>query len=267
VTAREEEELEQNLEAAQADEEENEHSKEWLNIFIHKAKESVALKLTTEEGKESEHSEEWLNIFSQEDEKTATGEFPAEKEEADSICFADLWEQIESLEERVKLQGVHIQQVKLETDEEGMGDPENLPMCQKFLQLRRLHEQSQPLEQMDAVIEEIRRLMLGSAETASEERLSRREAAAVAVRKKHQQNGADEQLQRMIWDPGGFQHQRWEAHEQELMNFVAEEFDAGASLHISQPTSQPCRACAFKAEERGATSFKFELNVIKCLSW
>jgi hypothetical protein len=41
----------------------------------------------------------------------------------------------------------------------------------------------------------------------------------------------------MIWDPGGFQHQRWEAHEQELMNFAAEEFDAGASLHVSQPAS------------------------------
>jgi hypothetical protein len=44
------------------------------------------------------------------------------------------------------------------------------------LQLRRLHEQDQPLEQLDTVIEEIRRMMLGSAETASEEKLSRKEA-------------------------------------------------------------------------------------------
>jgi hypothetical protein len=43
----------------------------------------------------------------------------------------------------------------------------------------------------------------------------------------------------MIWDPGGFQQLRWEAHEQELMNFAAEEYDAGASLHVSQPASQP----------------------------
>jgi hypothetical protein len=48
------------------------------------------------------------------------------------------------------------------------------PMCQNFLQLRRLHEQNQPREQLDEVIEEIRRLMLGSADTASRDRLSRR---------------------------------------------------------------------------------------------
>jgi hypothetical protein len=41
----------------------------------------------------------------------------------------------------------------------------------------------------------------------------------------------------MIWDLGGFQQLRWEAHEQELMNFAAEEYDAGASLHVSQPAS------------------------------
>jgi hypothetical protein len=95
------------------------------------------------------------------------GSLQQKGEEADNICFADLWEQIEALEERVKVQSVHIQQVKLETDEEGMGDHDDLPMCQKNLQLRRLHEQSQPLEQLDEVIEEIRRLMLRSAETAS----------------------------------------------------------------------------------------------------
>jgi hypothetical protein len=44
------------------------------------------------------------------------------------------------------------------------------------VQQRRLHTKSQPLEQLDEVIEEIRRLMLSSAvETASNEKLSRRE--------------------------------------------------------------------------------------------
>jgi ribosomal protein L12E/L44/L45/RPP1/RPP2 len=43
------------------------------------------------------------------------------------------------------------------------------------LQLRRLHEQSQPLEQLDEVIEKIRRLMVESAETASKERLREEE--------------------------------------------------------------------------------------------
>jgi hypothetical protein len=143
VIVRKEEELEQTLEASQ-DEEENEHSEECLDAFIQEAKEVVELKLTAEEVEEDdEHSEEWLNIFSQEAEKTATGEFAVgEGEEVDKICFADLWEQIESLEERVKVQSMHIQQVKLEMDEEGMGDHGDLPMSRKFLQLRRLQKQS-----------------------------------------------------------------------------------------------------------------------------
>jgi hypothetical protein len=153
--------------------------------------------------------------------------------------LADLYEEIEALERRVKVQGVHIQQVKLDADdEEGMGDHSDLPMCRKFLQLRRLHEQSQPLEQLDRVIEDIIRLMVDPAGTVSKERLSSRKEAAAARKQQQQQiDGADEQLQRMIWDPGGFQHRIWEAHEQELMNSAAEEYDAGASLHISQPAS------------------------------
>jgi hypothetical protein len=92
-----------------------------------------------EEEEESEHSEEWLNAFSVEAEETATWEFEAKEEKgAGNICFVDLWEQIESLEERVKVQSVHIQQVKLETGEGGMGDHGDILMCQKFLQLRRL---------------------------------------------------------------------------------------------------------------------------------
>jgi hypothetical protein len=52
------------------------------------------LKLTTKETEgEDEHSEEWLNIFIQEDENTATREIAeVEEEGADNICFADLWE-------------------------------------------------------------------------------------------------------------------------------------------------------------------------------
>jgi hypothetical protein len=55
-----------------------------------------------------------------------------------------------------------------------VGDHDDLPNSQKFLQLRRLQEQDQPREQLDEVIEEIRRLMLGSARTASWEQLGRR---------------------------------------------------------------------------------------------
>jgi hypothetical protein len=179
------EEVEQMFETAQAeaDEGENEHSEEWLITFSQEAKRAVALELTAEEAKgEDEHSEEWLNIFSQEAEKTATWEFAEEKEEgADNISLVDLYEQIEALEERVKVQSVHIQQVKLETDEGGMGDCDDLLMCQKKLQLRRLHEQSQPWEQLDEVIEEIMELMIRSADTVSKERLNRKKEAGAAV--------------------------------------------------------------------------------------
>jgi hypothetical protein len=91
------------------------------------------LEVAQADGEDDEHSEEWLNIFSQEAKKTATWEFAAAEEEGvDIICFADLWRQIEALEKRVKVQGVHIQQVKLEADEESMGDHSDLPMCRKF---------------------------------------------------------------------------------------------------------------------------------------
>jgi hypothetical protein len=156
------EELEKTLEAAQGDEEENEHSEECLNAFSQEAERDVALELTTEEAEEDdEHSKEWLNIFSQEAEETATWEFAAKEEKGvDNICFADLWEQIETLEERVKVQGVHIQHLKLETDERGMGDHNDLLTCQKFLQLRRLQKKSQPWEQLDAVIKEMMELTI-----------------------------------------------------------------------------------------------------------
>jgi hypothetical protein len=53
------------------------------------------LKLTAEgeDEEDDEHSEEWLNIFSQEAEKTATREVAeAEEEGEDNIFFVDLWE-------------------------------------------------------------------------------------------------------------------------------------------------------------------------------
>jgi hypothetical protein len=64
-----------------------------------------------------------------------------------------------------------------EDEEDGMGDHDDLPICRKFLQLRRLHEQGQPLEQLDEVIEEIRELMIRIARTTSEDRLRRRKEA------------------------------------------------------------------------------------------
>ena len=78
---------------------------------------------------------------------------------------------------------MHIQQVKLEADEEGMGDHSDLPNWKKNLQLRRLHEQSQPLELLDEVIEIIREMMIRSTDTTSEEKLGRKVATTVAQQK------------------------------------------------------------------------------------
>jgi hypothetical protein len=51
------------------------------------------------------------------------------------------------------------------------------------------------------------------------------------------------------------------------MNFVAEEYDAGASIDVIQLASRPRLVDAFKAEERHCPRFDLELNVIKCLSY
>jgi hypothetical protein len=67
--------------------------------------------------------------------------------------------------------------VKLEIDEESMGDHDDLTNWRKFLQLGRLQKQDQPLKQLDEVI---RRLMLRSVETASEGQLIRRAEEAAA---------------------------------------------------------------------------------------
>jgi hypothetical protein len=127
---------------------ENEHFEECLNEFSQEIERAAALKLTAEEAeKEEEHSEEWLSIFSHEVETNATWEVAEAEGDTDNICLTELWEQIEALEDRVKVQGMHIQQVRLETDEQdGMGDCDDLSNGQNLLQLGRLQNQSQPLE-------------------------------------------------------------------------------------------------------------------------
>jgi hypothetical protein len=192
-----------------AENEEGEHSVECLSDFSQEAGRAVALRLTAEKEaeKEEEHSEEWLSVFSHEVENNATeGVAETENEDTDNICLAELWEQIEALEDRVKVQGMHIQQVRLETDEDGMGDHDDQSHGQTFLQLWRLQQKNQPLEKLDEAIKEIMELMLKSADTASKERLSRRKAAATQRKRQQQQpNGAGEKLHRLVWDPGGFQ--------------------------------------------------------------
>jgi hypothetical protein len=105
-------------------------------------------------------------------------------------------------------------------DKDSRGDRADLPIEETEVQQRRLHKESQPLEQLDRVIEKIRRLMLRSAQEAvSRRKLNNKEPARAAGKKKQQQQqqhswrGARGQLQGKVWDPGGFQHWRRGAHE------------------------------------------------------
>jgi hypothetical protein len=112
------------------------------------------------------------------------------------------------------------------------------------------------------VIEEIMELMLRSAETASEERLSRKEAAAAAAAESssNKQNGADGKLQIFVWDPGGFPTLRGEAHEQELMILQLRSL---MQEHLSTSASQPAShvsECKFKAKREAQPHLKFEIE-------
>jgi hypothetical protein len=167
------------LEAAQAEEEKNECSEERLNDFSQRAERTVALELAAKEAKgqagkvitpwemELEMLEDWLN-----------NPGPARE-----LTEKRMTEQQVSQEETAELNSAAKWQREAtdEDEERGMGDHSDLPMCQNISQLRTLQHQGQPLEQLDQDIEEIRRLMLESAETASDERLSRKEEAAAAI--------------------------------------------------------------------------------------
>jgi hypothetical protein len=110
-------------------------------------------------------------------------------------------------------------------------------------------------------------MLSSAAETASNEKLRRREPARAAGQQQQQQrsDGADGQLQRTVWDPGGFQQRCWEAHEQELMKFsqqrsMMQEHHSKPSMH--QPASTPKRAFNGRREAQPSRFSKFE-NCIK----
>jgi hypothetical protein len=83
-------------------------------------------------GEGEENSSKLLRIFSQETEQEMTAALkPVEEGEAYIMEFANMYEELESLEIRVMVQIFHIQQVNLETDRgaykpeerlEGVGD-------------------------------------------------------------------------------------------------------------------------------------------------
>jgi hypothetical protein len=123
---------------------------------------------------------------------------------------------------------------------------------------------------LDEIIEEIRRLMIRSTKVVNKGKLSRGEPAIVAGQQKKQQQrsrGADGQLQRTVWDPSGFQQQSREAHEQELMIFVAEDYDVGASLQASYaPASQHIKHTfngRREAQPSRCSNFEIVLSVVK----
>jgi hypothetical protein len=83
-------------------------------------KEEMEQTLTFVRKVEDEHSTEWLKIFSQEAGQEITmileAAEEAKEEEEDNMDFLDLYEELESLEKRVIVQSLHIQQIKLEAD-------------------------------------------------------------------------------------------------------------------------------------------------------
>jgi hypothetical protein len=115
------------------------------------------------------------------------------------------------------------------TGDEGIkGDQVDLTIDKEEVQQSSLQNKDQPVEQLDEMIEEIRSLMLGSAQEPVSRRRLNRGGPAIAAEKKQQQQqkkqqgkGADEQLQEKVWDPGGSQQHSRGSHEQELMIFPA----------------------------------------------
>jgi hypothetical protein len=59
-------------------------------------------------------------------------------------------------------------------EENNMGDQVDLPICREEMQPRRLHKENQPWEQLEEVIEGIRRLMLKSVAESVNKKLSRK---------------------------------------------------------------------------------------------
>jgi hypothetical protein len=215
------------------------------------------------------HAAEDEGKFQSEEQLEEAGIQPAQGEMAEANLSEKVTEQQISQEDKTaELNFAAGWQVEATEEEDGMGDLVDLPICREEVQWSRLQKESQPWEQLDEIIEEIRRLMIRSAEVVSKGKLSRGEPTIAAGQQMQQQqrsDGADGQLQRTVWDPGGFQQPCWEAHEQELMIFSAEEYDAGASLQVikHQPTNTSS-AHSMEGERHNPLTFSNFENCIKC---
>jgi hypothetical protein len=157
-----------------------------------------------------EHSKEFLENFIQGDEQMMTAvsrhatedeaelqsgkmleearDAPAgELEEANLSEGKDEQQQLSN--ETTELESAAEWKIKATRDEEdNMGGLIDLPICREEVQPRRLHQESQPLEQLEEVIEEIKRLMLRSAqEFVSKEKLNRGKPAIAEGKQQQQQ--------------------------------------------------------------------------------
>jgi hypothetical protein len=113
------------------------------------------------------------------------------------------------------------------------------------------------------------KLMLRLVEAVNKRELNRTEFSIAAGKKKkrkrkqqqqHRWRGEKGQLQKRIWDLGGFQHWRRGAHEKDLMFLLEGEYDAGESIHLRKCFSMPTRKNAME-EGRGIKPpiLKFEI--------
>jgi hypothetical protein len=249
VTVKEKEEMEQTSKSAPTEEE---HADELLTLWemelrmledwldhpepTYGCKETVMIS-------GEEHSVELLRNFGQEAEQMETTTLRSAAEGKDKLQSGEPLEEagdapagelaeakLSEKEAEQQLSGKTAEmnfavgwQAKATRDGENrMGDRIDLPICREEVQPRRLHKENQQLEQLDEEVEEIRKMMLRSAAESVSKGMNRREPAIVAGKMQQQRSGgADGQLQRTVWDPGGFQQQSWEAHEQELMNFCS----------------------------------------------
>jgi hypothetical protein len=179
-----------------------EHSEKLLENFSQGAEQMITAV--------SRHATEDEGEFQSEEQLEEAGIQPAQGEMAEASLSEKMTEQQISQEDKTaELNFAAGWQVEATEEEDSLGDRDDLPICREEVQWSMLQKESHPWEQLDEEIENIRRLMSRSAaETASEEELSRGEPAIAAGQQMQQQqrsSGADGQLQRTVWDPGGFQ--------------------------------------------------------------
>jgi hypothetical protein len=203
-------------EAAQGEEEENtikmltpwekelEMLEDWLN---HPEPVNDCHEKTVMQMLEEEHSEELLRNFSQgvEQMMTAVPKHATEDEaelqsgkqleEAGYMPAGELTVKLseEEAEKRLSEETVELKSAvgwplsATRGEKDSRGDRVDRPVDRKGVQQRILHEESQPLEQLDEVIEEIRELMLKSAlEVVSEEKLDRKYPARATGQQQQQ---------------------------------------------------------------------------------